>query len=134
FALNGKPVKVSDLKGKVVLVDFWAVWSPYSVSSLPKLLEWYKAYKADGLEVVGVAYYNVEFGQNYGFDKEGGKLTKPETADRASERQMLKDFAAHHKINYLLTLMPKEAALKTFNQYVVNGFPQRVLIDRQGNV
>src|SRR5213075_661241 len=41
FALNGKVLKLADLKGKVVLVDFWAVWSPQSVATLEKLRAWH---------------------------------------------------------------------------------------------
>src|SRR2546426_8169567 len=70
FALNGKPVKLADLKGKVVLLDFWAVWCGPCIATFPHLREWNKDYKDKGLEVVGVtSYYG--FGE---FDKEAGKL------------------------------------------------------------
>src|SRR2546425_993526 len=45
FALNGKPVKLADLKGKVVLLDFWAVWCVPCVSAFPHLRDWNAEYK-----------------------------------------------------------------------------------------
>src|SRR5262249_14393602 len=58
FAVNGKAVKLSDLKGKVVLVDFWEVRSAAALANFAKLRQWHKALKADGLEVVGITYYH----------------------------------------------------------------------------
>ncbi len=134
FGLNGQVRRLADLKGKVVLLNFWAVFSPASSSVFPKLREWHKAHKAEGLEVVGVSFYNYENGQHIGFDKKTGKLTKLEESDQKSERAVLKDFAAYHKLDYLLMVLPKEEALRAFNDYFVNGMPQFVLIDRRGNV
>ena len=51
---NGKPISLSSLKGKVVLVDFWA----YSCINCQRAIEhveaWYSAYSKDGLVVIGV--------------------------------------------------------------------------------
>jgi thiol-disulfide isomerase/thioredoxin len=132
FAVNGPAVKLSDLKGKVVLLAFWEVTSGPSVATLPRLRDWHKAHKADGLEVVGVTYYHYEVGQKLGFDKAAGKLTKLDKATKETEQEMLKDFAAHHKLEHLLLLLPLADALKTYDTYVVNGLPQFVLIDRAG--
>jgi thiol-disulfide isomerase/thioredoxin len=134
FVLNGQVKRLADLKGKVVLLDFWAVFSNASAAAFPKLLEWHKAHKDEGLEVVGVSFYNYENGQHIGFDKTTGKLTKLDETDRKAEREMLRAFAKHHKLDYLLMVLEKEDALKTFNDYFVNGLPEFVLIDRQGNV
>src|SRR5438067_2346421 len=65
FGLNGKAVKLSDLKGKVVLVDFWAVWCGPCIATFPHLREWNKEYKDKGLEILGVTSYYEKFG----FDK-----------------------------------------------------------------
>ncbi len=134
FAINGNAVKLSDLKGKVVLLGFWDVRSPACVATLPTLTKWQKAHKADGLEVVGVTFYKVDIGQKFAFDSTSGKLKAIPKATRQTEQAMLKDFAAYHKVKHLLMTMPKEDALKTFDAYAVNGFPQFVVIDRQGMV
>jgi cytochrome c biogenesis protein CcdA/thiol-disulfide isomerase/thioredoxin len=51
---GGKPVTLASLKGKVVLVDFWAYSCINCQRELPHVEAWYKAYAADGLQVVGV--------------------------------------------------------------------------------
>jgi thiol-disulfide isomerase/thioredoxin len=131
-ALNGKAVKLSDLKGKVVLLDFMDVRSGPCVAAIPRLGEWSKAYKADGLEVVGITFWYSEIGQKLGFDKETGKLHRLDEANKETDLAMLKEFAAYHKLGHLLMTLPKDEAVRTFDAFAVNGVPQVVLIDRQG--
>jgi peroxiredoxin len=134
FAANGKPVALADLKGKVVLLNFWEVRSGSSIAAIPKLREWHQAHHKDGLMIVGVTFYMSEIGQKLAFDKDEGAVIAAKNADRASDQVLWKEFAAHHKIEYLLSALPKKEALETFDAYAVNGVPQLVLIDRQGMV
>jgi thiol-disulfide isomerase/thioredoxin len=131
FALNGKPVKLADLKGKVVLLDFWAVWCGPCVATFPHLKELHSTYKDKGLVVSGLTTYYKKFG----FDKDKGKLTRLEDDLTAEQEQaMLKDFAAHHKLDHLLQTMSRDDIKSVYENYKLQGIPHVVLIDRKGNV
>ena len=51
----GKSVVLSDYKGKVMVIDFWATWCPPCRKEIPGLIALYDAYKAKGLLVLGVS-------------------------------------------------------------------------------
>jgi peroxiredoxin len=53
--LKGKPVKLSDLKGRVVLVDFWATNCPPCLEEFPRMKELYAEYHEKGFEIVGLS-------------------------------------------------------------------------------
>lgn len=134
FAINGKSCKLSDLKGKVVLVEFLALTSEPCAATFPKLRAWHKAHAEAGLEVVCVTYYGSEVGQLLAFDKAAGKVIRVEKATMETDRDTLRAFAEHHKLECLLMALPKDVALKAFDAYAVNGVPQFVLLDRSGMV
>lgn len=53
--LDGRRITATDLKGHVVLINFWATSCPGCVAEMPKLVDTYKRYHAQGFEVVSVA-------------------------------------------------------------------------------
>lgn len=59
FALqtpDGKTVKLSDYRGKYVVLDFWASWCPDCVKDIPNIKRLYADYKERGIEFIGVSF------------------------------------------------------------------------------
>jgi len=53
--IHGKPFALSDYKGKVVLLDFWATWCPPCRKEIPGFNELYNSYRSRGFAVIGVS-------------------------------------------------------------------------------
>ncbi|HUD10190.1 MAG TPA: redoxin family protein [Candidatus Saccharimonadales bacterium] len=62
--INSPPLSISQLKGKVVLVDFWTYSCINCIRSIPYVEKWYQTYHKDGLEVVGVSTPEFAFEHN----------------------------------------------------------------------
>jgi peroxiredoxin len=103
--LSGKPLKLSELRGKVVLVDFWASWCGPCRESMPFLDKLSKSYKSQGLVVLGVNIDN----------------------DVAAARKFLKELPVSFTI---LSDVEKQVA----KAYGPPTMPSSYLIDRQGKV
>lgn len=85
--MNGRPIKLSDYAGKVLVVNLWATWCGPCRMEIPELVKFHKEYRAKGLEVVGLSTENPEasaagvrrFAQEFKMDYPVGWAT-PEVA------------------------------------------------------
>ena len=54
--INGRALRLSDYRGKVVLLNFWATWCPPCRKEVPDLIKLQRDYRKQGLRVIGVTY------------------------------------------------------------------------------
>lgn len=111
----GEPKTVAGLRGKVVLLDFWATWCVPCIQAFPSLAEWHQTFQKDGLEILGVTKYT---GEAEGF-----------SVDNASEIEFLKRFRKSHRLPYDFVVARDGTNQKTYD---AGAIPTAVLIDRKG--
>lgn len=61
--LDGTSVKLSDYKGKKVILNFWATWCPPCKDEMPHMQNFYEKFKENGIEIVAVNLTNIDKGQ-----------------------------------------------------------------------
>src|SRR5215207_5333726 len=115
--LGPGPVKLSELRGKVVLLDFWATWCAFCVKTMPRLNALHQKYKDRGLVVIGLN----EFEGNI----------KGEPATRAQELEYFRQFKRRMNVAYDFAVA---ADARNDGPYGVAGLPTAVLVDRRGRV
>jgi thiol-disulfide isomerase/thioredoxin len=103
--LDGKEITLSKLKGKVILLDFWATWCSPCRESIPHLIQLYKAYQKKGLEVIGI-----------NMDKR--------------DMETVRQFAMSMNIPYPIVMTSGQEE----RDYGVTGLPSTILIDKKGRV
>jgi len=105
-SLDGTTISLDSLKGKVILVNFWATWCPPCRAEIPDFIETYSELKDKGLEILGFS------------------------VDDLPEAE-LKKFVEQAKMNYPVALVGKDvvAAFKP-GQYI----PTSIFIDKNGNI
>lgn len=123
--LNGDPITSEQLHGKVVLLDFWAVWCGPCIATFPHLIEWQEKYGDKGLVIIGVTKR-----YHYGWNAEEKRPEQQRDIEAAKEDAATLEFAKHHGLKHRLAVMPEGDA--SSRNYAVTGIPQVVVIDQSG--
>lgn len=103
--LDGQNVSLSGLKGKVVVLDFWATWCPPCRASLPGVEKLHQTYAGRGLVILGIALDSGDW-------------------------DSVKDFRTEYGITYPVLKGTDDVA----QQYLVRTIPTFVIVDREGNI
>jgi peroxiredoxin len=102
--LNGKSWTLRDLRGKIVLLNFWATWCPPCRKEMPDLETLYQRFGPQGLIILGIS------------DEEAGKV---------------KPFIEQQKISYPVLLDPGRKVNELFQ---IDGIPKTFIYDRDGKI
>ena len=103
---TGAPVSLSNFKGKVILLNFWATWCPPCTRETPWFVDFQRTYGGQGLVVLGVS-----------LDEDGWSAVRP--------------FIAKHRVNYRM-MTGGDPIASLFGG--VKSLPASFLIDRQGRI
>jgi thiol-disulfide isomerase/thioredoxin/Leucine-rich repeat (LRR) protein len=103
YGTQGRTLSLNDLRGKVVMLDFWGVWCDGCVVATPDLERIRKKYRDQGFEIIGV--------------------------HTTAEGDRMAEFAGERKLSWPNAV---DASKKTCADYHANGLPALYLVDRQG--
>ena len=105
--LQGNPLKLSSLRGKYVVLDFWGSWCIWCVRGFPRMKEAYSKYK-DKMEILGVDCQDTE--------------------------EKWKAAVAEYQLPWLQVRCPDNYLQTLGQQYNIQGFPTKVIIDPEGRL
>lgn len=108
--INSKPLTLAELRGKVILIDFWTYTCINCIRTLPHVTKWYKKYKNNGLEIIGIHTPEFAFEKN---------------------KEHVKNAVEKFNITYPVAL---DNDYKTWQAYDNHYWPAHYLINQQGNI
>jgi len=106
--LKGKQVSLSDFKGKVVLVNFWATWCAPCKTEMPHIQKMYTDFKDKGFEVLAIS------------------------VDEARDISKIKPFIKRNRYTFQVLLDKQTKVVKVYNPDQT--YPLNVLVDRNGEI
>jgi len=115
--INAGPVALEELRGRVILLEFWATWCKPCQEMFPKLKKLHQQTGPRGLEIVAVTRHYMAYG--------GTEQSMQE------ELQLMRAMVTEHGLSFRVGVAPDER-MQTI--YGANGLPTCVLIDRNGVV
>jgi thiol-disulfide isomerase/thioredoxin len=107
-AVDGREVDLAKMKGKVVLLDFWATWCGPCVEEMPEVKAAYEKNHAKGFEIAGISL--------------------------DSEKESLQEFVAGHKMEWPQYFDGQKWDNKFARQFAIEAIPAMWLIDKKGNL
>lgn len=110
IALDGREVNLEKLRGKIVLIDFWATWCVPCIKELPELENLYSRYHLKGFEIIGISL------------------------DAAPDRGKLERFVASRKIPWPQHFDGLGRRNTYAVEYGIKSIPTKILLDRDGRV
>ena len=126
--INSDELTLESLKGKVVMLDFWAVWCGPCIKSFPFMRRLHEELKDDGLAVIGVTTrydFRWDDQKKLAYSADGKVPVDEETEDT-------KKFVAYHQLEYPVIITPKDG--KMMDNYKAFALPHVVIIDREGKI
>ena len=103
--VDGRKVSLADLKGKIVMINFWATWCGPCIKELPEVKRLYEKYKDKGFEILAIS------------------------GDVKADRQAVINFAKKREMSF--PVLFDEGVMK---QYSVSAIPTNIIVDREGRV
>jgi peroxiredoxin len=116
--VGGGEVRLRDLRGKIVLINFWATWCPPCIKEIPHLKKLQRKYP-EKLVVLGISTDSLS---SHGSDHDDNDL---------SPRQKVQEFIQQHNINYPVAL---DTTGETTAAYRASGLPTSVWIGPEGKI
>jgi len=126
--INSEPIKLADLRGKVVLLDFWGTWCGPCVGGMPDLMDLYDKYHDKGLVIIGI--HDDSMNSVKELEKKIGELSKKNWNGRKIPFAIALDGGGYCRIEGT----GKAARGATTAAYGVQSWPTTVLIDKHGKI
>ena len=114
-ALTGAPIKLSTYAGKVLVVNLWATWCGPCRQETPELVKFYKEYRSQGFEVVGLSTENPD-------------------ASAAAVRQFVQDFNVDYRIGWATAVGGTAPDVAITLMQGRDAIPQSFVISRSGRI